>query len=146
MYKPKKLQIKGTNSSGDRIVFNLDLRGTVTIIRGYSSTGKTLLCKMARQMIEGGNEDIVVLGPSEGSTINSVLSEYRNKIIIIDNADICVGNKVLEHILQDENNYYILMRRNNYGIELSPNYYATLEDDGNMTVKLKYKWNEPRWY
>lgn len=146
MYKPKKLQIKGTNSSGDRIVFNLDLRGTVTIIRGYSGTGKTLLCKMARQMIEGGNEDIVVLGPSEWSTINSVLSEYRNKIIIIDNADICVGNKVLEHILQDENNYYILMRRNNYGIELSPNYYATLEDDGNMTVKLKYKWNKPRWY
>ena len=152
MYKPKHFELRGTNNAtGDTIKFKLELYGTVTIVKGNSGIGKSLMCEIARQMKKSRPKkdlkiEIFDLTNKKDFSIE-ILSKYKNRLIIVDDANFLVYGDILKYILMDDDNYYILFRRDNYDVKLSPNYYASLSDDKkNGIFELKYECSNKRWY
>jgi hypothetical protein len=138
--------ISGTNKSR-YVKYELELRGNVTIIDGDSATGKTLMCQMSKQMIAKGKKSLIVYDTTNMSAVSiDVLKTYKNKLIIFDDADVTVQGKLLEFILNDKRNYYILFRRNNYDVKLSPNYYAEIVKCKDKVRRLKYHFEKVGWF
>lgn len=147
MMKFKRVELKGYNDEGKAIVYDLELRGNVTIVKGDSGTGKTLMCQVVKQMISYGDKDKIVFDDKNVSSVSvAVLQTYKNKLILFDDADITLRGELLKYVLSDKNNYYILFRRDNYDVHLSPNYYAELVLGNDRVRRLKYTWEKVGWY
>lgn len=143
----KTIQLIGYNDTGADIKYDLELRGNVTIIKGYSGTGKTLLCQVVRQMIRNGDTSKAVFDSTFTPTVTiSALKGCKDKIIFFDDADIVVKGDLLNYILKDKRNYYVLFRRNNFDVHLSPNYYAELVKGEDNVRRLRYYWEKVGWY
>lgn len=142
-----KVKLKGYNDEGKAIRYDLELRGNVTIVGGDSGTGRTLMCQVVRQMISYGDRDKLVFDATNASAVSvAVLKTYKSKLILFDDADMILKGNLLKYVLSDKNNYYILFRRDNYDVHLSPNYYAELVLDENRVGRFKYKWEKVGWY
>lgn len=148
MLNRKQFNLVGySDDDGRKIIYSLNLHGNTTIIDGDSGTGKTLMCQVAKQMIANNADYLVTYDTDNKSSLNvNILKQYKNKLIIIDNADLIVYGDILEYILNDRNNHYILFRRNNYDVRLSPNYYAKLVKNDKNIRYLEYLSTNPRWY
>ena len=147
MMKFKRVELKGYNDEGKAIVYDLELRGNVTIVKGDSGTGKTLMCQVVKQMISYGDKDKIVFDDKNVSSVSvAVLQTYKNKLILFDDADITLRGELLKYVLSDKNNYYILFRRDNYDVHLSPNYYAEIVLGNDRVRRLKYTWEKVGWY
>ncbi len=145
--KFKRVELKGYNDEGKAIVYDLELRGNVTIVKGDSGTGKTLMCQVVKQMISYGDKDKIVFDDKNVSSVSvAVLQTYKNKLILFDDADITLRGELLKYVLSDKNNYYILFRRDNYDVHLSPNYYAEIVLGNDRVRRLKYTWEKVGWY
>jgi len=135
--------------------FDLEMRGSVVIIDGDTSSGKTFICECLRKYKEyledNGDstfDNIMLFGKSKMDLEVITSLPKPGKIVIIDNADrILAGNsKLIEHIANDRcNNAYIIIGRVHYDIDLSPNYYATVQEK-NKYFTLCYSNEVPGWY
>lgn len=147
MRELKRIKLKGHNDRGESIRYDLELRGHTIIVVGDSATGKTLMCHVIRQMITYGDTDKIVFDCTTASAVSpKVLSAYKDKLIVFDDADFFVKGALLDYILRDKDNYYILFRRDNFDVHLSPNYYAELVKGEDKVRRLKYRWEKAGWY
>jgi tRNA uridine 5-carbamoylmethylation protein Kti12 len=145
--KFKVLKLNGLNDMDEPIKYEIELRGYVTIVSGNSGTGKTLLCDIVKQHISDGNTKFIVIdATSRGLFDLTFLKNKKGKIIFIDDADLMVSRKILNYILKDRNNYYVMFRRDNYDVHLSPNYYATIVWDTRNIGHFKYDCEVVGWY
>ena len=127
--------------------YYLELRGNKNIIKGNSGTGKTFLCdridrikKQKDNMSQYDVENIVVLNTDNIDK----LPNYRNKLIIIDEAELLLSDKDVEIINTDNSNRYLIISRCLMGIDLTPNHQADLVLEDGVT-KLKYRFNVKGW-
>ena len=126
-----------------RTRYNIEIKRNLTIIRGNSATGKTTLVDMIREYAENGENSGINLSCKcpcvvlEGQSWQSVLPDYQNSIVFIDEGNTFVTTKEFAHAIQHTTNYYVIITRDAlpmlpysveeiYGIRIS-NKYAALK-------------------
>lgn len=119
------------------------IRRNLTIIRGDSATGKTTLIDMVREYAENGENSGITLSCKcpcvvlEGVNWQSVLPNYQNSIVFIDEGNTFITTKEFAHAIAHTDNYYVIATRDAlpmlpysveeiYGIRTS-NKYASLK-------------------
>ena len=130
--------------------FNLCLKGNKTIICGESATGKSLICNILKRYMNSSNSEVL----RRYGTSNLFIADYenikkigeqKNKLILIDRADILLTEYDVEIINNDTDlNRYIIFARKPLGIYLSPNYYAIMKREGDTTT-IEYLFNVRGW-
>lgn len=127
----------------------LKFKGNKTIVCGNSATGKTLICNMLRNYIDDNNvgikpynvDNIFLLSRDNKDKVY----EQKDKLIIIDRAEIFIDSELVNFINADRGtNRYLIFLRKPIGIELSPNYFATLIRVDNR-LELAYQFDVKGW-
>lgn len=145
-------KIEPFRTLGYKVTLNVD--DHLTVIKGDSGVGKTAVynyfyrkflnqdmpsvkCYDARSlrilMRASGNEDF-------SEELMKQLGKVSNCMVLIDNADIVVDDRIKNFILMTNNgNSYILFGRNVNGLWVTENNVANLvRDDENKTITLDY--------
>ncbi|MCR1842913.1 translation initiation factor 2 [Murimonas intestini] len=140
-----------------RIRYDFEIKRNITIIRGDSATGKTVLVDMVREYYENGvesgiklqcNKSCVVL---EGRNWKMQLASIKNSIVFIDEVSGFVSSKDFASELQKTDNYYVIVTRESlstlpysvneiYGIRNSGK-YGSLKQTYNELYQLYGKGN-----
>lgn len=146
-YDWKRNILDFTDINGNR--FYLKFKGDKTIVSGKSASGKTLLCTRLKKLIDDKNINMKPYGADNIFIMTQdnteKLSNQKNKLIIIDRAEQLLTESIVEFINQDFNNRYLIFLRKSVGIELSPNHFAELYNDGDNTIKIKYDFDVKGW-
>ena len=128
--------------------FEFHLRGKVTIVNGLSATGKTYLCRYVKEIQQDLNSDFgtefgnVFLLDSENK---NCIYDQSGKLIIVDRAELILTDDIVNFINSDNSNRYLIFSRGLTGIRVTPNYFATIERDGDKYT-LKYEFSERGWF
>lgn len=144
-WKENRIYFKDLNG----ITFNIRLKGEKTVVNGASATGKTYLCSsidtLSKDKNTGGyNTDNIFILNSDNM---NEIEKKSNKLIIIDRADYILSRELVRFInMNDGDNRYLIFARKGLGLEISPNYYASMKLD-NITkeISISYKFNVKGW-
>lgn len=127
--------------------FYLELRGNKNTVKGSSGTGKSFLFNMIKAIKQRMDktarynaDNIFLLSKDNIDKLESV----KNKLIMIDKAELLLGVKEVEFINMDDDNRYLIFSRAPLGIEMSPNHQADLVTEDGIT-KLQYRFNVRGW-
>lgn len=127
--------------------YYLQLRGNKNIIKGNSGTGKSYLYnkinKIKQRLDSTSNYDADNLFLLNKDNVEK-LGTFKNKLIIIDNAELLLDERAVDIINMDDDNRYLIFARVPLGIDLSPNHQADLVQEGDTTV-LKYRFDVKGW-
>lgn len=142
-WKSNKLEFRDTLGK----VFQLEFRGSRTIINGNSGTGKTYLTNYLGKMKYADDDNslgnVFILNKDNKDKLLS--GEVKHSLVVIDRGDIAVDEKVVECINNDRGiNRYLIFIRKPVGIDITPNHFAELVDCGGV-VRLKYRFNVKGW-
>lgn len=100
-----------------RIRFDFEIRRNITIIRGDSATGKTVLIEMIREYDENGMDSGIQLKCEKKCTVLSgqnwkaQLSVIQDSIIFIDEGNSFVVSRAFSEAIQETDNYYVIVAR-----------------------------------
>jgi len=127
----------------------LELRGSKNVIKGCSGTGKTFLYESLKKLSQV-NDEVSKYDLSNIALINKEnkgkTSSYRNRLIIIDDADLVLDEVRIKKINEDTNNRYLFFCRVPIGLEVSPNHEADLVVDDNGITRIKYRFSVKGWH
>jgi hypothetical protein len=142
------------------VVFNLELRGHVTVFEGHSSTGKTYFLKsiyenypnFVNAFKKHGISDVVyvnavnTVSDNAFATLLDTLKKRKGCLVLIDNGDKVLNgrDKLLKHISVDSGNQYVICSRGGVGLGVSPNHYGELKQEGDE-ITSAFHWNERGW-
>lgn len=139
--------LKFTDKNGNR--FNLEFKGEKTIVSGDSATGKTLICTLLNNISKDKNKSLKPYNADNVFVLSDdnieKLPNQKNKLVIIDRAELILNDAIVHYINNDRENRYLLFLRKAIGIELSPNHFAELKRHKNETV-LEYTFDVKGWY
>ena len=100
-----------------RIRYDIEIERNITIIRGDSATGKTVLVEMIREFQENGTASGIELECEKkcavlyGQTWKAQLSVMKDSIIFIDEGNSFAGTKEFAAFIQKTDNYYVIVAR-----------------------------------
>jgi Holliday junction resolvasome RuvABC ATP-dependent DNA helicase subunit len=104
--------------------FVVDFRFTnnITILTGDSGTGRTATFSFIQECVPI-NPDILCLNYLDyQKDIAGIIKSVEKKLIVIDNADVLLGDDVRKYIALDDKNQYLIIGRN------PTNLFATKEN------------------
>ena len=133
---PKLIKDRITISDG-RISFDVKLREPITLVQGDSATGKTLFYKLM-QMISINDNNIIFINIDKIKEADMILKSAKNKLIIIDNADIVLTDKQAKSIREDKYNQYILFGRDTERYYIGNRNLASLYESKPGHISLEY--------
>lgn len=133
---PKLIKDRITISDG-RISFDFKLREPITLVQGDSATGKTLFYKLM-QMISINDNNIIFINIDKIKETDMILKSAKNKLIIIDNADIVLTDKQAKSIREDKYNQYIIFGRDTERYYLGNRNLASLYESKPRHINLEY--------
>lgn len=84
----------------------------LTIVTGDSASGKTLVFSLIRECMVMNPEILCLNYLDYQKDIKNVINKVSRKLIVIDNADILLGNETRKYISVDGENQYLIMGRN----------------------------------
>lgn len=137
--------------------FDLNLRGDLVVVRGFSGQGKTFCYKilemyraaMAQDFVKGLDlrrlELINVFTNPDPASVVGKLAQCSGKFIVIDNADAILTDEIASKIGQDWNNQYLIFSRSLLSFHISPNYYAQMRVRGGLHT-LHYEYSVEGWF
>lgn len=102
-----------------KIKYDFEIQRNITIIRGDSATGKTTLIDMIREYYENGVASGIDLKCDkictvlEGRNWEVQLSVMHDSIIFIDEGNVFVSSKEFASMIQETDNYYVIVTREN---------------------------------
>lgn len=123
------------------IYFDLNLRAPIVAVTGDSGTGKSLLSSVIQQnaVMNPESKFVCINYLTRPDMIKLLISQYHDKVIVIDNADVLLPKAGIDakYIQEDSSNQYLIFTRvwKQYGVELK--YTGEFISDGN-TVRLEY--------
>lgn len=127
----------------------LELKGPKNIIKGCSGTGKTFLYESLKKL-SLAKDDLSKYDLSNIALVNAEnkgkTSQYKNRLIIIDDADLILDSERVKRINEDTNNRYLFFSRVPIGLEVSPNHEADLIVDDDGVTRLKYRFSVKGWH
>lgn len=134
------------------VSFNLDIRKPITQIYGDSATGKTLLVNFIKnekrnsKFNAGGINDLSNIFVFDDIVTESDLSDIKNSLIVIDRCDLILSLNIVDFIVEDKSNNYLLFSRTSLPLGLSPNYYGEFVHDFDNNIIISYKYSEVSWF
>lgn len=134
------------------VSFNLDIRKPITQIYGDSATGKTLLVNFIRnekrnsKFNAGSINDLSNIFVFDDIVTESDLSDIKNSLIVIDRCDLILSLNIVDFIVEDKSNNYLLFSRTSLPLGLSPNYYGEFVHDFDNNIIISYKYSEVSWF
>ena len=137
--------MKGTykvSVENNRLHYEFEIKQNITIIRGDSATGKTILVNMLRQAQKFGVSsgiDLICEVPCkilEGENWKLILENAADTIFFIDNGNAFINTEEFAEAVKKSNNYFVLITRENlhnlpesvdeiYGLHCSGKYRDT---------------------
>lgn len=145
-WKENRLMLSDTYEN----IFDFHLRGNKTIVQGNSGTGKTLLynaIKVFKDINDSkfADYDLSNIVLIDKNNVNEI-GTFKKKLIVIDRADVIITPDVGQIINSDFGiNRYLIFARTFIGVEISPNYYATVVRTG-KELTLKYMFSVKGWF
>lgn len=122
------------------INFYIHLKGNKNIVTGKSGTGKTLMCVRLKELQA---DNVYVAGADNISKI----AEVKDKLIVIDRADIILDKTTVKAINNDSSNRYLIFARKPLGIEVTPNHFAEFQfEKDKRQVTINYFFDVKGWY
>ncbi len=126
----------------NRLRYEFEIKQNITIIRGDSATGKTILVNMLRQAQKFGASsgiELICEVPCkilEGENWKLVLENVADTIFFIDNGNAFINTEEFAEAVEKSNNYFVLITRENlhnlpysvdeiYGLNCSGKYSNT---------------------
>lgn len=100
-----------------RIRYDFEIRRNLTIIKGDSATGKTVLIDLIREYYQNGLDSGVELSCEkecivlEGRNWQILLGTIRDSIVFIDEGNDFVSSKEFAAAIQKSDNYYVIVTR-----------------------------------
>lgn len=125
-------------------VFDLQLRGNVTVVDGDSGTGKTYLVNE----LDACKQDSYPKYDLSDVTLftrNFVLPKDIKGLTIIDRGDLLLNPDLCAEINQYQNMHFLVFLRAPYGLGLSPNYYGEFKRNGSI-INIEYAFSEEAWF
>lgn len=103
----------------NRLHYEFEIKQNITIIRGNSATGKTILVNMLRQAQKFGASsgiDLICEVPCkilEGENWKLILENAADTIFFIDNGNAFINTVEFAEAVKKSNNYFVLITREN---------------------------------
>ncbi|MBO6300199.1 MAG: translation initiation factor 2 [Lachnospiraceae bacterium] len=97
--------------------YELDIKRNITILKGDSATGKTVLVDMIRDYVSNGSDSGITLSCDipcrviDGNTWEEQLSPINNSIVFIDEGNRFVSSEEFAHYVREGKNYYVIVTR-----------------------------------
>lgn len=131
-----------------KIKYSFAIRRNITVIRGNSATGKTVLIEMVREYYENGADSGITLQCDKpcavlsGANWEAQLSAIHDSIIFIDEGSRFVSSKDFAAAIQKTDNYYVIVTREGLSaLPYSINEIYGIRDTGKYG-QLKQTYNE----
>lgn len=93
---------------------DFDLRNNITMLMGDSGSGKTTVFDIIQEAAVEDNRLLCVnyLSKTQDIDIEKSIMGAKDKLVVIDNADVILTDKLRKHIALDGENQYIIIGRN----------------------------------
>lgn len=135
----------------DIVSFDLEIRKPITQIYGNSATGKTLLVNYVKNEKRNNKynesiEDLSNIFVFDDTFSIEDISKISNSLIIIDRCDLILSSDIVNFIVADRSNHYLLFSRTALPLGISPNYYGELVCSDTNTISISYKYSEVSWF
>ncbi len=131
-----------------KIKYSFAVRRNITVIRGNSATGKTVLIEMVREYYENGEDSGITLQCDKqcavlsGQNWDVQLSAIHDSIVFIDEGSRFVSSKDFAAAIQKTDNYYVIVTREGLNaLPYSVNEIYGIRDAGKYG-QLKQTYNE----
>lgn len=131
-----------------RIKYDFEIKRNITIIRGDSATGKTVLIDLIREYYENGEDSGVQLSCKktcavlEGRNWKEQLRLLEHCIVFIDEGNSFVSSTEFAASVKETNNYYVIVTRERLaGLPYSVNEIYGIRNSGKYG-HLKQTYNE----
>ena len=108
------------------IEFRLKFYTKMTLIGGNSCSGKTMMYNAFRDLRAIRNDVVCLDYANEGDSILELVRKSRNKVIVVDNADVVLNNNIKFEMACNTKNQFILFGRDTFGLCLGTRQYAEL--------------------
>lgn len=97
--------------------FSLEFHNRMTLIDGESGVGKTMLFKAIKRDCLINKTNIICLNYKDkvSSNIENILNIIKDKIIVIDDADIALSMEQKVRVAMDKDNQYIIFAHSTEG-------------------------------
>jgi hypothetical protein len=103
----------------------------ITLVGGDSGTGKTVLYEMLEDLRLTDGYKAIKLFNYKSDNLLETIKQYRDRFIVIDNADILVNDEVRKFVNFEFSNQYMLFLRNCDGLNVSDRSFKVLKLDNN---------------
>ena len=103
-------------------IVNFRFTNNITILMGYSGTGKTAAFSFIRECMAVNPNILCINYLDYQSDIQDMIRRSDGKLIVIDNADILLNDDTRKYISLDDKNQYLIIGRN------PKNLFATKEN------------------
>lgn len=109
-------QIKTTHTNFD---VNIELEYNVTFIQGDSGVGKSALYSFIEELATEDKRIRCINYLDINKGYKQQIANSKDKLFVIDNADIMLDDSTRKNIAKDSNNQYIIIGRNPRGLLLN---------------------------
>lgn len=110
--------------------YDLEFTERITLVRGDSATGKTYLYQLLEDLKMTKEYSAIRLFNYKTEDICGSLKRCKDNFVVIDNADILLGDDERRFINFNASNQYMLFARNCDGLNLSAGSFTVLRDAG----------------
>ena len=136
--KPAVMDKLQTNHTSFEVDFNFE--SNITFIQGNSGIGKSAVYSFIQE-VAAENKSIRCFNYLDQSkNYKTTIKNSKDKLFVIDNADILLDDKMRQYISMDSQNQYVIIGRNPSGLLLGLNDIMTLDsrnDNGRIIFSLK---------
>ncbi len=124
--------------------FNMLVDNPITIIGGDSSSGKTLFCDSlsSYSRIKWPNTFSFLNYRSE--EVSFTLRKFRNKVVVIDNADVILSDEDIKYIIRERRNQYIIISEFSWKFSVDPKAISVMYEPKKACFVLLYL-SRSRW-
>ena len=120
--KSKPIVMEHFSTIHTSYIVNFTFTNNITILTGSSATGKTAVFSFIRECM-AINPNILCLNYLDyQKDIEQIIKQTKDKLIVIDNADILLTDTARKYISLDDTNQYLIIGRN------PQNLFATKEN------------------
>lgn len=132
--KIKPLLFNNIQTSHTSFIVNFKLDNNITFIKGDSGVGKSAVFSFIKEMA-AEEKSIKCYNYLDLKTgYKTAIKRSKNKLYVIDNADLLLDDRMREYIAHDKNNQYIIIGRNPKGLRLNYDEICELRSSKNGEI------------
>lgn len=138
--KIKPIVLEEIKTKHTNYILDLKFVSNVTFITGDSGVGKSAVYAFLDEYSSEDNRIRCINYIDHNKPYKTSIKNSKNKVFVIDNADLLLNDNLRRYIVTDTNNQYIIIGRNPSGLFLSQDDINELEsknENGITVFRLK---------